>query len=57
VRRIEYYCGLIEPREWITFGENSSRGSEGHKSSKTTKIYTHVTEKSLQKISSPFDSL
>jgi integrase/recombinase XerD len=29
----------------------------GHKSSKTTEIYTHVTEKSLQKIASPFDSL
>ncbi len=29
----------------------------GHKSSKTTEIYTHVTEKSLQKIISPFDSL
>jgi len=29
----------------------------GHKSSKTTEIYTHVTEKSIQKIQSPFDSL
>ena len=29
----------------------------GHKSSKTTEIYTHVTEKSLQKIRSPFDDL
>ncbi|MCX6239898.1 MAG: site-specific integrase [Bacteroidia bacterium] len=29
----------------------------GHKSSKTTEIYTHVSEKSLQRISSPFDSL
>lgn len=29
----------------------------GHKSSKTTEIYTHVSEKSLQKISSPFDTL
>jgi len=29
----------------------------GHKSSKTTEIYTHVTEKSLQKIKSPFDDL
>jgi len=29
----------------------------GHKSSKTTEIYTHVTEKSLQKIMSPFDDL
>jgi len=29
----------------------------GHKSSKTTEIYTHVTEKSLQKIISPFDYL
>ena len=29
----------------------------GHKSSKTTEIYTHVTEKSLLKISSPFDDL
>ncbi|HOK62104.1 MAG TPA: site-specific integrase [Tenuifilum sp.] len=29
----------------------------GHKSSKTTEIYTHVTEKSLQKIISPFDHL
>lgn len=29
----------------------------GHKSSKTTEIYTYVTEKSLEKIASPFDSL
>ncbi|MGC9331475.1 MAG: site-specific tyrosine recombinase/integron integrase [Bacteroidales bacterium] len=29
----------------------------GHKSSKTTEIYTHVTEKDLKKIRSPFDDL
>lgn len=29
----------------------------GHKSSKTTEIYTHVRKESLQKIKSPFDSL
>jgi integrase/recombinase XerD len=29
----------------------------GHKSSKTTEIYTHVSVKSLQKIRSPFDDL
>jgi integrase/recombinase XerD len=29
----------------------------GHKSSKTTKIYTHVSSRSLQKIKSPFDDL
>ena len=29
----------------------------GHKSSKTTEIYTHVSERSLMKISSPFDDL
>jgi len=29
----------------------------GHKSSKTTEIYTHVTSKSIQKIKSPFDDL
>lgn len=29
----------------------------GHKSSKTTEIYTHVTEKSLKNIQSPFDTL
>lgn len=29
----------------------------GHKSSKTTEIYTHVSIKSLQKIKSPFDDL
>jgi integrase/recombinase XerD len=29
----------------------------GHKSSKTTEIYTHVTEKSLQKIQSPYDDI
>ena len=29
----------------------------GHKSSKTTKIYRHVSQKSLQKIKSPFDYL
>lgn len=29
----------------------------GHKSSKTTEIYTHVSNKNLRKISSPFDDL
>ncbi|NVO21517.1 MAG: tyrosine-type recombinase/integrase [Bacteroidetes bacterium] len=29
----------------------------GHKSSKTTEIYTHVSNKQLQKIKSPFDDL
>ena len=29
----------------------------GHKSSKTTEIYTHVSEKSLSNITSPFDTL
>jgi len=29
----------------------------GHKSSKTTEIYTHVSARSLQKIKSPFDDL
>lgn len=29
----------------------------GHNSSRTTEIYTHVSTKSLQKITSPFDSL
>lgn len=29
----------------------------GHKSSKTTEIYTHVTNKSIQHIKSPFDDL
>ena len=29
----------------------------GHKSSKTTEIYTNVSEKSLGKIKSPFDEL
>ncbi len=29
----------------------------GHKSSKTTEIYTHVSTKSIQKIISPFDNL
>ncbi|HNR74144.1 MAG TPA: site-specific integrase [Cyclobacteriaceae bacterium] len=29
----------------------------GHKSSKTTELYTHVSTKSIQKIASPFDTL
>jgi len=29
----------------------------GHKSTRTTEIYTHVTEKSIQNIKSPFDEL
>lgn len=29
----------------------------GHKSSKTTEIYTHVSTKSIQNIKSPFDDL
>ncbi|WP_093373876.1 tyrosine-type recombinase/integrase [Tindallia magadiensis] len=29
----------------------------GHKSSKTTEIYTHVSNKSLRKIQSPLDRL
>ena len=30
---------------------------KGHKSSKTTEIYIHVSKKSLQQIKSPFDDL
>ena len=29
----------------------------GHKSSKTTEIYTHVADKSLQKIKSPYEDI
>jgi site-specific recombinase XerD len=29
----------------------------GHKSSKTTEIYTHVSQKSINKITSPLDKL
>jgi integrase len=29
----------------------------GHRSSKTTEIYTHVSRKSLEKIGSPLDKL
>ena len=29
----------------------------GHKSSKTTEIYTHVSTKNIQQIKSPFDDL
>ncbi|MGQ0793875.1 MAG: tyrosine-type recombinase/integrase [Deltaproteobacteria bacterium] len=29
----------------------------GHKSSKTTEIYTHVSTRSIQNIASPFDDL
>jgi len=29
----------------------------GHKSSRTTEIYTHVSTKSLQNVKSPFDDL
>jgi integrase/recombinase XerD len=33
------------------------QGLLGHKSSRTTEIYTHVSTHSLQKIKSPFDDL
>lgn len=29
----------------------------GHKSSKTTEIYTHVSQKAIQQITSPFEDL
>jgi integrase/recombinase XerD len=29
----------------------------GHKSSKTTEIYTHVSTKSIKNVKSPFDDL
>jgi integrase/recombinase XerD len=29
----------------------------GHKSSRTTEIYTHVSQNSLQKVKSPFDDM
>jgi hypothetical protein len=34
-----------------------TRERSGHKSNRMTEIYTHVTEKSLQRIKSPFDDL
>ena len=58
---------FIETRERITFGEivrgegctdlRYKKELPGHKSSKTTEIYTHVSTKSLQNIKSPFDDL
>ncbi len=42
---------------WRTLMDHYVQELLGHKSSKTTEIYTHVSTQSLKKIRSPFDDL
>ena len=51
--RHSYATHLLESGTDITFIQELL----GHKSSRTTEIYLHITTKSLQKIRSPFDDL
>jgi len=46
-------CMALPSCRWL-FGRGTSQ-QNGHKSSKTTEIYTHVAMKDLRKIKSPLD--
>jgi integrase/recombinase XerD len=51
--RYSYATHLLESGTVLRF----IRELLGHKSSKTTQLYTHVTAKSIQNIRSPFDDI
>ncbi len=51
--RHSYTTHLLEPGTDLKYIQELL----GHKSSKTTEIYTHVSTREIQKIKSPFDDL
>ncbi|MES2761146.1 MAG: tyrosine-type recombinase/integrase [Bacteroidota bacterium] len=52
-RRHSYAAHLLENGTDLCY----IREILGHSSSRTTKIYTHVSTKSIQNVTSPFDQL
>jgi len=57
--RVIFLTAVRRPRFINDEATNFAEGEEllGHRSSKTTEIYTHVSQKSLQNIKSTFDDL
>ena len=56
------YFKEYKPKEWLFEGENRTdlryiQSLLGHSSSKTTEIYTHITNKGFDKIVNPLDKL
>ena len=56
------YFKEYKPKEWLFEGENGTdlryiQSLLGHSSSKTTEIYTHITNKGFDQIKNPLDKL
>ena len=59
---LRQYFKEYKPKEWLFEGENGTdlryiQSLLGHSSSKTTEIYTHITNKGFDQIKNPLDKL
>ena len=59
---LRHYFKEYKPKEWLFEGENGTdlryiQSLLGHSSSKTTEIYTHITNKGFDQIKNPLDKL
>jgi integrase/recombinase XerD len=65
IESLRIYYRAFRPKVWLfegqipseKYGDRSIQELLGHKSSKTTEIYTHVSNSSIRSIKSPLDSI